>query len=162
MKNVLKQSKINGVDDFKRLYITSTAFEYGERIPSRFTCDGRNVNPPLDIKFIPKDAKCLAIMTIDYDAPLKPWIHWLLWNIPITHHIKEDTNIGVSGINDFSNFNYSGPCPNLSTHHYYFKVYALNMLLNIPISTTYVQLEKAMSENIVAFGEIMGTYVRVK
>jgi Raf kinase inhibitor-like YbhB/YbcL family protein len=161
MKNVLKKAKTNGVDDFKRLSITSNAFENGERIPSRYTCDGRNVNPPLSIKFIPEDAKCLVIMVIDFDTPLKPWIHWMLWNVPITHHIKENTNVGISGINDFSNFNYNGPCPNLVIHHYYFKVYALKELLILPISTTSVQLEKAMSEKIIAFGEIIGTYVRM-
>jgi len=102
----------------------------------------------------------LAIVAVDYDAPLKPWIHWMVWNIPLTHHIKENSDVGIVGINDFSNFNYNGPCPNLKEHHYYFKVYALNKVLELSILINCVQLEKAMSESIVAFGEIMGSYAR--
>ena len=69
-------------------------------------------------------------------------------------------HVGIVGINDFSNFIYSGPCPNLKEHHYYFKVYALNKVLELSILINCVQLEKAMSESIVAFGEIMGSYAR--
>jgi len=162
MKNVLKRVKNYSVDDFKRLKITSNAFKFGESIPPQYTCEGKNYNPPLDIEFIPEKAKCLAIMVVDFDAPLKPWIHWMVWNVPVTHHIKENFNIGISGINDFANFNYIGPCPNKQEHHYFFKIYALDTLLELSSSATSVQMEKAMSEHILGFGEIMGTYKRIR
>jgi Raf kinase inhibitor-like YbhB/YbcL family protein len=160
MKNILEQPKNAGVKDFKRLKISSQAFSNGDPIPPEYTCDGKNTRPPLDIDQIPKETKCLAILVIDYDAPLKPWVHWLVWNIPITHHLKSDASLGVSGVNDFSTFNYSGPCPNTRLHRYYFKVYALDELLELSVSGTFVQFEKAISDHIVAFGELMGTYER--
>lgn len=160
MKNIMEQAKNAGVKDFKRLKISSEAFANGDPITPEYTCDGKNISPPLDIDQIPKQTKCLAILVIDYDAPLKPWVHWLVWNIPITHHFKADATLGVSGVNDFSTFNYSGPCPNNRQHRYYFKVYALDELLELSVSATFVQFEKAISDHIVAFGELMGTYER--
>ena len=147
--------------DYKLLEISSTVFKDGEWIPSRFTCDGANINPPLDIKNIPANAKCLAVIVDDPDAPIAPWIHWIIWNINITKHIKENEVHGCEGLNDFQQFHYSGPCPPpFGIHHYHFKVYALNSILELPDNTKKNELEKAMSEHIVAFGELVGLYKR--
>jgi Raf kinase inhibitor-like YbhB/YbcL family protein len=144
--------------DYKVLKISSAAFQNEGLIPTQYTCEGRNVNPPLDIKDIPKQTKCLAIIVDDPDAPIRPWAHWLVWNIPVTHHIKENRVNGIEGINDFQEYNYGGPCPPSGTHRYFFKVYALDKELELPRNTNKHQLEKTMSEHIIGFGELIGLY----
>jgi Raf kinase inhibitor-like YbhB/YbcL family protein len=139
---------------------TSTAFREGEPIPAKYTCEGRDINPPLDIGDIPEKAKSLALIVDDPDAPRKTWVHWLVWNIPITHHLKEDTVPGEQGWNSFKRFSYGGPCPPSGTHRYFFKVYALDTLLKLTSQTSQKELEQAMNEHILAFGELMGVYAR--
>ena len=146
--------------DYKQMKITSNAFKSGEMIPAKYTCDGENVNPPFDIEHIPEEVKCLALIVDDPDAPIGTWVHWIVWNIPVTHQIKENKIHGIEGINDFQQHNYGGPCPPSGTHRYYFKVYALDDLLTLPANTKKIQLEKTMSEHIIAFGEIIGLYKR--
>jgi Raf kinase inhibitor-like YbhB/YbcL family protein len=146
--------------DYKRMDISSTAFKANEMIPAKYTCDGENINPPLTIQQIPEEAKCLAIIVDDPDAPIGTWVHWVVWNIPVTHHIKENEVHGTEGINDFQQHHYGGPCPPSGTHRYFFKVYALDALLNLPEKTKKLQLEKAMSEHIIGFGELIGLYKR--
>jgi hypothetical protein len=146
--------------DYKQLDITSIAFKNGETIPIKYTCDGININPPLDINNIPLQAKCLAIIVDDPDAPINTWVHWLAWNIPVTHHIKENELHGMEGINDFDQHRYSGPCPPSGTHRYFFKIYALDALLDLPSSTKKNQLEKAMSEHIIGFGQLVGLFTK--
>jgi Raf kinase inhibitor-like YbhB/YbcL family protein len=144
--------------DYKLLDISSTAFKAGEMIPEKYTCDGINVNPPLDIKNIPVQARCLALIVDDPDAPHETWVHWVVWNIPVTHHIKENEIHGIEGLNDFKQHHYGGPCPPSGTHRYFFKVYALDALLELPAGTNKLQLEKAISEHIIAFGDLVGLY----
>jgi Raf kinase inhibitor-like YbhB/YbcL family protein len=129
-------------------------------IPLKYTCDGLNINPPLEIRNIPLEARSLALIVEDPDAPAGTWIHWVVWNIPIRQHIKENSVPGIEGINDFKQYYYGGPCPPSGTHRYYFKVYALDTMLDIPHHSTSTQLEKGMSEHIIAFGELMGMYKR--
>ena len=155
----LNKEAIKAVD-YKRLKVSSTAFQDEGMIPSKYTCDGRNINPPLDIKQIPEEAKCMVLIVDDPDAPLGIWVHWLVWNIPVTHHLKENEVHGTEGMNDFRQHHYGGPCPPSGTHRYFFKVYALDTLLELPASTKKIQLEKAMSEHIIAFGELIGLYRR--
>ena len=147
---------------YKELKITSPAFEHNQSIPSKYTCDGKNLSPPLEIENIPDEAKCLALIVDDPDAPIATWVHWLVWNIPLTHHIKENVIHGVEGVNDFEKRNYGGPCPPSGTHRYFFKVYALDELLNLGPTTRKTDLEKAMSGHIIGFGELIGTYKKVK
>ena len=154
MKNIGKAT------DYKHLNISSIAFKADEMIPLKYTCDGVNISPPLDIKYIPEEAKCLALIVDDPDAPIAVWVHWVVWNIPVTHHIKENEVHGTEGINDFQQHHYGGPCPPSGTHRYFFKVYALDALLDLPANTKKPQLEKAMSEHIIAFGELIGLYNR--
>ena len=131
--------------DYKLLGISINSFIDGGEIPVKYTCDGANTSPSLDIKGIPEEAICLALIMDDPDGPIGTWVHWVVWNIPVTHHIKENEIHGVEGLNDFQQHHYGGPCPPSGTHHYYFKIYALNALLDLPGITKRFQLEKAMS-----------------
>lgn len=146
--------------DYQLLDVSSTAFAAQGMIPVQYTCDGENISPPLDMNNIPEDAKCLALIVDDPDAPLKTWAHWLVWNIPLTHHIKEADIHGTEGCNDFQQQHYAGPCPPSGTHRYFFKVYALNALLRLPADTKKAELEKVMSSHIIGFGELVGLYSR--
>jgi hypothetical protein len=148
--------------DYKMLAVSSPAFLNETIIPVQYTCDGINVSPPLNIDHIPEKAKCLAIIMDDPDAPLRTWVHWLVWNIPVTHHLKENQIHGIQGLNDFRQVHYSGPCPPAGTHHYYFKVYALDALLDLPPASSKEALEKSMSDHIIAFGELTGIYKKIK
>jgi len=129
-------------------------------IPSTYTCEGNDINPPLDIEGIPDKAHSLVLIVDDPDAPGKTWVHWLVWNIPITHHIKENSVPGEQGWNDFKRIAWGGPCPPSGTHRYFFKVYALDTLLELSSKTTKKELEQAMGEHILAFGELVGVYKR--
>jgi len=145
---------------YHSIKVTSAVFKENEFIPPRFTCDGKNVNPPLNIDHIPKTAKSLAIIVDDPDAPGGTWVHWVVWNVPVTHHIKEGQVAGAQGMNDFSYHTYKGPCPPSGTHRYFFKVYALDSQLELPVSSNKYDLEKAMSGRILGFGELIGLYKR--
>jgi len=147
---------------YKLLNISSTAFRHEELIPVQYTCDGRNINPPLEIDHIPVEAKCLALIMDDPDAPRGTYVHWVVWNIPVTRHLKENEVTGIEGVNDFNQHHYGGPCPPSGTHRYFFKVYALDELLDLPDGTNKTQLEEAMSPHIIAFGEMIGLYKRNK
>ena len=160
MNNAMVNIEATRAVDFRQLKVSSTAFQDGEMIPSEYSCDGSNINPPLDIDHIPEEAQCLVLVVDDPDAPIGVWVHWLVWNIPVTHHIKENEVHGTEGVNDFQQQHYAGPCPPSGTHRYFFKVYALDALLELPAGTKKLQLEKAMSEHIIAFGELVGLYQR--
>lgn len=146
--------------DIKALEITSDAFENQTSVPVKYTCDGENINPPLSIKNIPNEAKSLVVIIDDPDAPIRAWVHWIMWNIPVSRKIKENSAPGIEGWNDFRNQNYGGPCPISGTHKYFFKVYALNELLDLNPAATKTELEKAMNPYIIAFGELVGLYKR--
>lgn len=146
--------------DYKHLKIGSTAFRQEGLIPAKYTCDGENISPPLDIGNIPEEAKCLVLVVIDPDALTSARVHWLIWNMPVTHHVKENEAHGIAGLNDFQNNRYDGPCPPSGTHRYFFKIYALKKLLNIPRNSKIDLLERMMSEHIIGFGELIGSYKR--
>ncbi|MFI5154044.1 MAG: YbhB/YbcL family Raf kinase inhibitor-like protein [Chitinophagales bacterium] len=154
MKNVNREI------DYKVMRISSKAFENNEFIPVKYTCDGLNVSPPLDIDHVPLDARSLAIIVDDPDAPTGIWVHWVIWNIPITHHVKENEAHGIQGTNDFRKHGYGGPCPPNGTHRYFFKIYALDRLLDLHSNSGKAELEKAMSGHILGFGELIGLYAR--
>ena len=145
---------------YKLLKMTSAAFRDNEFIPVKYTCDGVNVSPPLDIEHIPEEAKSLALIVDDPDAPDGTWVHWLMWNIPITHHIKENEAHGMQGTNDFNKQIYCGPCPAGGTHRYFFKVYALDSTIDLYITSEKSDVDKAMGGHILAFGELVGLYKR--
>ena len=144
--------------EYKPLRITSTAFNANQSIPVKYTCEGKDINPPIDVDGIPEKAHSLALIVDDPDAPGKTWVHWVVWNIPVTHHIKEDSVLGQQGLNDFKRIAWGGPCPPSGTHCYFFKVYALDALLELSAKTTKKKLEQAMGEHILAYGELIGLY----
>jgi Raf kinase inhibitor-like YbhB/YbcL family protein len=155
-----QQSEATRAIDYKQLKVTSSVFDGNNFIPAKYGCEGADINPPLSIENIPGEAESLAIIVDDPDARAATWVHWVMWNIPVTHHLKENHVPGVQGINDFGRQRYNGPCPPGGTHHYYFKIYALDCVLDIPEDSNKLQLEKAMSDHIIAFGEIIGLYTR--
>jgi Raf kinase inhibitor-like YbhB/YbcL family protein len=146
--------------DYKHLIVTSPVFDYEGYIPEKYTCDGINISPPLNIENIPEESICLVLIVDDPDTPVTAWVHWLVWNIPVTRHIEENVVHGITGMNDFQQKQYSGPCPPSGTHRYFFKVYALKELVNLSPNSIKKQVEKVMSEKIIAFGELVGLYKR--
>lgn len=154
------QEKYQTSEMVKALTISSDAFNDHGIIPAKYTCDGDNVNPPLTIGNIPKETKSLALIVDDPDAPIRTWVHWIVWNIPPAKKIKENEILGDEGVNDFGNNHYGGPCPPSGTHLYLFKVYALDKLLDLNPSATKIELEKAMSPHIIGFGKLVGSYKR--
>jgi Raf kinase inhibitor-like YbhB/YbcL family protein len=142
----------------KTLKISSDAFESGGYIPSRYTCEGVNVNPSLQIMGIPDLTKSLAIIVDDPDAPVGNWVHWVVWNIPVTNLIIEHNVPGKEGMNDFGNRHYGGPCPPKGMHRYFFKVFALDNELQLTSTSAKQDLENAMKTHVLASGELMGIY----
>lgn len=145
------------------LKISSSAFRHNDLIPSKYTCDGADVNPPLAIEGVPENTKSLALIVDDPDAPRGTWVHWLVWNIdPKTKVIAEDSaaNGGRQGMNDFRKLDYGGPCPPSGTHRYFFKLYALDAPLNLEKGAARADLEKSMKGHVLAQTEIIGLYRR--
>ena len=144
--------------------ITSSAFQEGGNIPSKFTCDGSDTSPPLQITSIPSNAKTLVLIADDPDAPSGLFTHWLVWNIPLqTSSIAEGSAPkGVHGINDFGKSGYRGPCPPPGTHRYSFKIFALDRELDLRAGAKRSQLDAAMKGHVIAQGELLGRYARKK
>jgi Raf kinase inhibitor-like YbhB/YbcL family protein len=158
MKNTTLIKEAAPAFGYKQLKVTSTAFQNEGMIPFKYSCDSANTNPPLDIEDIPEKTKSLAIIFENRDAPSGTWGHWIVWNIPVIGHIKEYGMHGTEGMNDFHQQRYIGPVPSFDTHQYAFKIYALDSLLYLPPHSTKAELEIAMSEHIIAFGELIGLY----
>ena len=144
--------------DRKALNIGSPVFKVGTTIPERYTCEGKDMNPPLEIGNIPAEAKSLVLIVDDPDAPRGTWLHWLVWNIPIVNRINENEVPGVQGLNSFGRIAYGGPCPPSGTHRYYFKVYALNRFLDLAEGATLKEVDTAMQSHVIAYGEVVGLY----
>ena len=143
--------------------ITSSAFKNNAYLPSKYTCDGADVNPPLTIENIPAGAKSLALIVDDPDAPRGTWVHWVAWTIdPGTREIKEQSipTGAAQGMNDFGNRGYGGPCPPSGTHRYFFKLYALDTALTLGPDATRAALEAAMKGHILDKAELIGLYER--
>ena len=147
-----------------KMKVTSSAFQQGANIPSKFSCDGPNTSPPLQISDVPTEAKSLVLIVDDPDAPNGLFTHWVVWNIsPQATTIAEgSTPKGVQGTNDFGKSGYGGPCPPSGTHRYYFKVFALDRELDLPVGAKRSQLDSAIKGHVIAQGELMGRYSRKK
>ena len=147
-----------------KMKITSSAFQQGGNIPSKFTCDESDASPPLQITGIPSNAKTLVLIADDPDAPGGLFTHWLVWNIPAqTNSIAEgSTPKGVHGTNDFGKSGYKGPCPPPGTHRYSFKIFALDRELDLSAGAKRSQLEAAMKGHVIGQGELVGRYARKK
>ena len=142
--------------------ISSSAFEHNKDIPSKYTCDAEDVNPELHFAGVPSSAKSLALIVDDPDAPAKVWVHWTLWNIPAdaTGIAENSAPAGVQGTTDFGRTGWGGPCPPSGTHRYFFKLYALDMELQLESTATKPDLLKAMEGHILKEAELIGLYER--
>jgi Raf kinase inhibitor-like YbhB/YbcL family protein len=145
----------------QELIVKSSAFKPNKPIPRKYSCDGNDVNPPLTIEGTPKEAKTLALIVDDPDAPSGTFDHWIVWNIPAsTSKIGENTVPGKEGMNSAKQPSYMGPCPPGGTHRYFFKVYALDIELDLGINSKKKDVEKAMQGHILAKGDLVGLYSR--
>lgn len=140
--------------------ITSPEFGNNGSIPSKFTCDGEDVSPELIIEDAPQDAKALALIVDDPDAPMGTWVHWVVYDIPNVSSIEEGAIPGKQGINDFGRKDYGGPCPPSGTHRYFFKVYALDAELALEEGIDKDALENAMKGHVLDKAELVGLYQR--
>ena len=146
------------------LKLSSPAFEHNAIIPKKFTCEGQDVNPELNIEGVPDNAKSLVLIADDPDAPPKVWEHWTVWNIPAdTTKIAENSvpSGAVQGMNDFQRVEWGGPCPPPGkVHHYNFKLYALDTTLSLESSSTKADVEQVMQGHILEETVLIGTYER--
>ena len=151
------------------IQITSPAFTEGKPIPKKFTCDSEDASPPLSWSGVPAEAKSLALIVDDPDAPVGTWVHWVLYGLPPSlTELKEGIGktptvegVGTQGTNDFRKIGYGGPCPPRGKpHRYFFKLYALDTSLSLPPGASKADLEKAMRGHILAQGQLIGTYSR--
>ncbi len=152
-----------------RLTISSTAFKSGSPIPKKYTGDGADVSPPLSWDGVPEGTKSLALISDDPDAPVGTWVHWVIFNIPPTEKglpegVPKQNNLpngAKQGVNDFRKIGYNGPAPPPGKpHRYYFKLYALDIVLDLPAGIKKSDLLKAMEGHILSSAEYMGTYQR--
>lgn len=144
------------------MMITSPAFNEGEPIPVQFSCNGDDLSPELDWFGLPEETASLALIMDDPDAPVGTWDHWILFNIPAdsTGLSEGITGLGVDGQNSWNQTGYGGPCPPGGTHRYFFKLYALDITLDLEVGATKETLELAMEGHILDQVELMGTYTR--
>ncbi len=148
------------------MILTSPAFKNNGVIPAKYTCDGKNISPPLEWKDAPVGTKSFALIVDDPDAvPVAGfvWDHWILFNIPPhVHEIKEHSSAGIEGMTSFGKASYGGPCPPNGQHTYHFKLYALDVMLALKKSSSKKDLEQAMKDHILAEAELLGKYDRKK
>ncbi len=143
--------------------ISSPAFENNQFIPVKYTCDGEDINPPLQIENVPQGTKSLVLIVDDPDAPMGVWSHWVLFNInPSVQFIDENSSPegAVEGLNDFKKHSYGGPCPPSGTHHYYFRLYALDTTLDLSSEASREDVLKAIKDHILGSAELIGLYQR--
>jgi len=151
------------------LDIKSDAFKNSFYIPTEYTCEGKDISPPLDWKGVPSDAKSFVLICDDPDAPGKTWSHWVIFNIPgdktgLSENIPKIARLNdssIQGINDFGKAGYSGPCPPPNgPHRYFFKLYALDNVIGLDENATRDDVLKAMDGHVIAETQIYGIYVR--
>jgi Raf kinase inhibitor-like YbhB/YbcL family protein len=175
MNRLLKVACVMGLGAYSvlgepaKLAVTSPAFEAGQTIPVKYTCQGEDVSPPLHWEGAPAKTKSFVVICDDPDAPGRTWVHWVIYNLPPDAvSLPENTaktatlpNGPAQGRNSFGNIGYGGPCPpGGKAHRYFFKVYALDVVLALKESPDNEKLLGAMKGHILAQGQLMGTYQR--
>jgi hypothetical protein len=150
------------------MQMESTAFKSEDLIPAKYTCDGDNISPPLSWSEPPAQTRSFVLILSDPDAPGRTFIHWILYDLP--PHIRQLpenlpkqpllTEGGVHSKSDFGQYGYGGPCPPGGTHRYFFRLYALDMLLNLAPGTAKNEVFTTMKDHILAGAELMGRYSR--
>jgi Raf kinase inhibitor-like YbhB/YbcL family protein len=158
--------EVNGT---MRFAIGSASFLEGQEIPVQHTCDGPDISPALQWGRPPEGAKSFALICDDPDAPVGTWVHWVIYNIPATAlglpenvpKVKDLADGSRQGTNDFRRIGYGGPCPPPGPdHRYFFKLYALSKVLNLPAGATKAELLRAMEGSVLATAQLMGRYGR--
>ncbi len=155
------------VTTMQNISISSEAFQAGGVIPKEYTCDGSDVSPALSWRGIPENAKSIALIMDDPDAPGGTFVHWVVYNIPkdtlkLPKGVPKNKTLNDGsrhGINDFGRTGYGGPCPP-KEHRYYFKIYALDAMLDLQAGVSKADVETAMKGHILATGELTGRYRR--
>ena len=154
------------------LILSSQAFSHNDPILMLYTCDGRDLSPPLSWSGLPSGTKSLALIVDDPDAPdpMAPkmtWVHWVLYNIPVeVKELTENTDMSglpagtLEGINDWGRTGYGGPCPPIGRHRYFFKLYALDIMLPDLGQPKKEELLQVMQNHILGQAELIGTYKR--
>ncbi len=144
----------------------SPAFENKTKIPSRYTCSGEDLSPELEWRDAPDGVVSFALIMDDPDAPIGTWIHWVIYNIPSDNSglpeafgkNRELVDGILQGKNSAGKAYYNGPCPPSGTHRYFFKLYALDTMLDLPEGATKPEVLKAIQGHMVGMAELMGTY----
>lgn len=144
----------------------ASAFNDSEGIPPKYTADGADISPPLNISEVPPNTTSLVLIVDDPDAVSRdPWIHWVIWNIPPETTKIEEGSIpegSVQGMNDFKKNSYGGPAPPSGRHRYFFKLYALDTKINLGKNSGKKEVERAMGGHIIQEAKLIGTYTRKK
>lgn len=145
------------------LILSSPAFEDQGYIPVEYTCDGKDINPPLEIKGVSREAKSLVLIVDDPDAPMGTWVHWVVFNInPLIDFIEPGKPPGgIVGLNSWGEAKYGGPCPPSGEHRYFFKLYALDKKLELGHGVTKKEVVRAMEGHVLQSAELIGRYKRV-
>lgn len=143
------------------MQLTSPAFEPDATIPERYTCDGADVSPPLDLANVPTDTVAMVLVMDDPDAPVGVWDHWVEFDIGPREHIPEAVDrLGTPGTNSWDRTGYGGPCPPSGTHRYFFTVYALDSELGLSAGATKAEVLAALEGHVLAQAALMGLYHR--
>ena len=147
------------------LEITSTAFTHGDIIPNKFTCDGQDISPDLLWQGAPAGTQSFALIMDDPDAPMGTWDHWIVFNLPANINALPEEIMALPpgtrvGQNSWERNDYGGPCPPDREHRYFFKLHALDTMLDLPVGVKKVELETAMQGHILAKAELIGNYNR--
>jgi len=140
------------------LTVKCSAFANNNYIPQKYTCEGENYNPAIEVENVPVGAKSLALIMDDTESPNGEFVHWVMWNIPVSGKISEKSAPGVQGLNSKKENKYFGPCPPNGVHKYHFKVYALDANLDLPALTDKAALLKAMEGHMLGSGDLVGRY----
>jgi Raf kinase inhibitor-like YbhB/YbcL family protein len=148
--------------------LRSSAFFIGNSIPFKYTCDGDNISPPLQWEDPPNETQSFALILEDPDAPHPDFTHWVLFNIPancreLPEAIEGEETLpegSVEGKNDFGQFGFAGPCPPEGTHRYFFKLFALDQLLDLEAGASKQEALQAMENHVLDKAELMGRYTR--
>ena len=154
--------------DPMNMVVESPAFRAGDMIPAKYTCDGENISPPLKWTSAPEGTKSFALIADDPDAPMGTWVHWVVYNIPASarelpekaSQTKKLPPGSLEGVTDFRENTYGGPCPPSGVHRYFFKLYALDTVLNLRAGASKKQLLDSMKGHILTQAEHVGKYRR--
>lgn len=162
---ILTGGSMTYAHEFYNMEILSPAFKNGDLLPLKYTCDGNNYSPPLNFKNVPDQARSLLLVLEDPDAPTGNWIHWVLFNLPpntlyLEENIKTLPSSTKNGLNSWKKNGYGGACPPDREHRYIFKLYALDIVLNLPEGVSLSDIEKAIKNHILEIATLSSSYKR--